>query len=78
MTLQYSPDKHVLIQYGSKEQTVHTNKSLRLDPTHIKKIQSIVGSFLYYARALNYTLLPTINEASSTQAKPTEFTKEEY
>ena len=43
----------------------------------MKWIQSIIGSFLYYTRALNYTLLLAINEISSTQAKPTKFTEEE-
>ena len=32
---------------------------------------------MYHARALDYTLLPAINETSTTQADPTTFTEEE-
>eukprot|EP00957_Ditylum_brightwellii_P001850 142592-Ditylum_brightwellii.AAC.1 len=35
------------------------------------KIQAISGTFLYYGRAINGTILPTINEISADQAKPT-------
>ena len=30
-----------------------------------------MGSFLYYARALDLTMLPALNEIASQQAKPT-------
>ena len=68
---QYSPHKHNPIQYGNKHQTVHYDTSIILDKADTKRIQSIVGSFLYYARALDYTLLPAVNEVSTSQAKPT-------
>ena len=42
-----------------------------------KRIQSILESFLYHTRALDYTLLLSINETSSMQANPTEYTKNE-
>ena len=37
-----------------------------------------MGGFLYYARALDYTILLALNKILSTQAKPTQYTKEEY
>ena len=40
-------------------------------------MQSIVSSFLYCARALDYTLLLAINETSVTQVKPTFCTLEQ-
>ena len=40
-------------------------------------MQSIVGTFLYQARALNYLMLPTLNEISCIQAKHTIYTKDE-
>jgi hypothetical protein len=39
------------------------------------KIQAIVGSLLYYAQAIDSTLLPTLNTLSYQQSKPTENTK---
>ena len=41
-------------------------------------MQSIVGSFLHYARALDYILLPEINETSATQENQTEHAQQEY
>eukprot|EP00957_Ditylum_brightwellii_P055343 4194482-Ditylum_brightwellii.AAC.1 len=35
------------------------------------KIQAIVGTFLYYGRAIDGTILPTINEISLDKVKPT-------
>jgi hypothetical protein len=37
-------------------------------------VQSCAGSFLYYARAVDATMLPAINEVSASQAQPTENT----
>ena len=37
-------------------------------------MQSIVGSFLYYGRAVDNTILPALNEISLMQAAPTENT----
>ena len=71
---QHSPHKHVPVQYGKLQQIAHNDNSPTLNKKDTKKIQSIVGSFLYYARALDYTLLPAINETSTTQAKPTAYT----
>ena len=75
---QYSPHKHVPIHYGKQHQYAPSNDHPKLDAKGRKHIQSIVRSFLYHARALDYTLLPAINETSTTQANPTTFTEEEY
>ena len=48
-----------------------------LPKDEIKTIQSITGSFLYYARVLDCAMLPALNEIACTQALPTEYTKEE-
>ena len=47
-----------------------------LDATGKKKVQSVTGSMLYYARTVDSTMLPAINEISSQQSKPTEKTWE--
>jgi len=76
---QYSPHRHVPIQYGKKgsQQMTSNNVSPFLPKDQIKTIQSITGSFLYYSRALDSTMLPALNEIASTQAAPTEYTKAE-
>ena len=57
---------------------METNNNLELLPVgQIKSIQLMIGSFLYYARALNSTMLLALNKISSLQAKPTQCTKEE-
>jgi hypothetical protein len=42
------------------------------DQKTIKFIQEVVGVFLYYARAVDYTMITTINKLASRQANPTE------
>ena len=39
-------------------------------PLETTKIQRIVGSFLYYARALDNTIQTTVNKLSVSQASP--------
>ena len=43
-----------------------------LDTKTTKRIQGIIGSLLYYARAIDNTMLTAINEISAVQSKPTE------
>ena len=45
-----------------------------LDKHGKKKVQSVTGSMLYYARTVDPTILPAINEISSQQANPTDNT----
>ena len=37
-----------------------------------RRIQQIVGTFLYYAHAVEYTIPPALNTISKQQAKPTQ------
>ena len=48
------------------------DESARLDAAGILRVQRIVGSILYYARALDSPLLPALTEIGSNQAKATE------
>ena len=50
------------------------NESAHLDDAGILRFQRIVGSILYYARALDAPLLPALTEIGSNQAKATEET----
>jgi hypothetical protein len=49
-------------------------KAQNLKKTGIRYVQSCVGSLLYYARAVDPTMLPAINEISGSQASPTQKT----
>ena len=65
----YTPSKPGQRQYASPP-----DLSPPLDKVQTTKIQSIVGSLLYYARAIDNTILPALNTISASQSKPTETT----
>ncbi len=54
------------IQYAKEDD------SPLLSPTQRTEIQAIVGTFLYYARAVDLSILPIANEIASQQANPTQ------
>ena len=61
--------------YGQKVQYAKTaDDSPLLDKKAKKKVQSIIGSFLYYARAVDETMLKALNTLSTQQKDPTERT----
>jgi hypothetical protein len=65
------------IKYGEGNQAPSPlDKSLRLNEAQKKCIQKIVGSFLYYARAVDSTILMALSKIASQQAAPTENTME--
>jgi hypothetical protein len=58
--------------YGQKEpQLSPVDSSAPLSAAQKLEIQGIVGTALYYARAVDPTLLPVANELASQQANPT-------
>jgi hypothetical protein len=72
---QHSPHAHKEIVYGAKEQFLpESDSSPLLDAKGIKRIQGIIGSLLYYARAVDNKLLATLSTISSQQACATENT----
>ncbi len=63
------------IKYGKDNQTPSPlDDSPLLDEAGKKRVQQIVGSFLYYARAVDPTMLMAPSEISSQQSAPTENT----
>ena len=48
--------------------------SPHLLPKGIKYVQSVVGTFLYYARAIDCTMLPALAQIATQQAQPTQRT----
>jgi hypothetical protein len=61
----------------SRNSNQMTNPDLTppLPPDRKQRIQQIVGTFLYYARAVDPTMLTAINKLASIQANPTEATE---
>ena len=83
--LQYSfPKKHNRHRINGGHQYIgRINKyapeddtSRKLEGKEIKRVQSVVGTFLFYARAIENTILPTINEIAAYQASPIEKTND--
>jgi hypothetical protein len=68
---QYAPHQWTQPAYGQKLQFAPIDESPKLDKTKTIYVQSCIGSFLYYARAVDATMLPAINETSGNQATPT-------
>jgi hypothetical protein len=56
---------------GSNQAPLTDDSDLITDPHIIKRIQEITGSFLYYARAVDPTMLTAVNKIASAQARPT-------
>jgi hypothetical protein len=63
------------VHYGKKsDEIIHDTDSPVLDPEGKKFVQQIIGSFLYYARAVDCTILTALNAMASDSSKPTERT----
>ena len=63
------------IVYGAKEQlTPEEDTSLVLDAAGIKCVQTIVGTLLYYARAVDNKLLVALSTIGGQQAAATKKT----
>ena len=67
-----APTKFKPIQYGAKVQIADVEKSPQLAKERIRHIQDVVGTLLYYARAVDPTLLSTLSQITSRQSTATE------
>ena len=56
---------------SSAQYTPAPDISPKLDAKTTTRVQAILGSLLYYARAIEHTMLPALNELSTEQASPT-------
>ena len=71
----YSPEPK---QFGSEAQApLPPNESPKLDAKGIKRIQQIVGSILYYARAVDMTVLAALSTIAIKQTKATQRTMDQ-
>ena len=73
---QYSPHKWLAPIYGAKQQFATSDNSDLLDKKGTQRVQSVAGTFLYYARAVDPTMLPALTEISSSQSAPSQHTKQ--
>ena len=72
---EHQPHCHVKPRYGIKVQlTDPRDKTPLLQPDDITKLQKIIGDLLYYAIAMDGTLIATLNELVSAQSKGTQAT----
>ena len=73
--IQNSPYPFTEPIYGAKVQYAEDDdQSPELSKDDIKIIQKVTGTFLYYARAVDPTMLVALSAIASQQAKPTERT----
>jgi hypothetical protein len=68
---QHQQYKHSPIQYGSQVQRVDINTSCPLSPDAIKHVQDIIGTLLYYGRAVDPMLLTDLSSIATCQANGT-------
>jgi hypothetical protein len=75
---QDSPYPWTAPRYGHNSQDIHIPEFSPLLPqTEQTRLQQLVGTFLYYARALDNTMLMALNSLASQQNKSTEQTAKE-
>jgi hypothetical protein len=72
---QHQPHQHTIPTYGTTIQYAKPeDTSQRLSPSEKKYIQEVIGTFLYYGRAVDSTMLTALSAIASAQAEPTEET----
>ena len=65
---QYAPSRVTWPDYRAKVQYAHANAGEPINGTCIRRIEQIIGKFLYYARAI-YTTMRHALSSISTQTK---------
>jgi hypothetical protein len=72
---QHTPSKYVTPVYGTKTQYATKYETPPLTATQCLTIQKVTGSVLYYARAVDPTVLMPLNDIATEQTKATEKTQ---
>jgi hypothetical protein len=68
-----SPAVYKAPKYGKKlPELIIEDESPMLSISEITTLQEIIGTLLFYARAVDYTILTAVSHVSSRQAKPTQ------
>ena len=72
---QHQPHPHVPQKYGQKQQFVEPEDSpLSFNKKKTKFVQEVTGTFLFYACAIDSTMLMALSAIASEPAKPTKNT----
>ena len=72
---QDSPHQHAIPTYGAKTQfAIENDASSEATVAEKKFVQQVTGTLLYYARAVDPTILVALSAIASQQAKPTRTT----
>jgi hypothetical protein len=72
---QHTPSRYVTPVYGAKTQYATKYKTPPLAAKQCVTIQKVTGSVLYYARAVDPTVLMPLNDIATEQTKATEKTQ---
>jgi hypothetical protein len=73
--LQHTPSRCVMPVYGAKTQYAPKDETPPLTAKQCLTIQKVTGSVLYYARAVDPTVLMPLNDIATEQTKATEKTQ---
>ncbi len=68
---QHAPYKAAPIQYGARVQRMEVDTTLPLTPKEIKRVQDIIGTLLYYARAVDPTFPAALSAIAASQSNGT-------
>jgi hypothetical protein len=68
---QHTPSRYVTPVYGAKTQYATKDETPPLTVTQCLTIQKVTGSVLYYARAVDPTILMPLNDIATEQTKAT-------
>jgi hypothetical protein len=69
---QHTPSRYITPVYGAKTQYVTKDETPPLTAQQCLTIQKVTGSILYYARAVDHTVLMPLNDIATEQTKATE------
>ena len=73
---QYAPHQWTRPKYGAtKKLATPLDTSPPIPEERKRRIQQIIGSFLYYAHAVDCTMLPALNTVAEQQSSPTKNTE---
>jgi hypothetical protein len=72
--IEHSPHDWTVPKYGARQQYVTYVNSPLLDAKDKTRVQEVLGTSLYYARAVDRTMLAAIGSIATQQSKATELT----
>jgi hypothetical protein len=72
---QHTPSRYIMPVYGAKTQYATKDETPPLTPQQCITIQKVTGAFLYYARAVDPTVLMPPNYITTEQTMVTEKTQ---